>query len=148
MKSEILKYANLRVYKSLSTLNLLNSMLCNRIMKKPILVNNSRRMYELSTKLFGKSFVNAILTATFCKVLTAGNSLQEANQVSDYFRQHSNDFFTWRYPCYSGLLCRRFTWPRTRIRPALVKYSYVCRISQDTFQSKERNDFDQNYWHD
>lgn len=94
MKSEILKYVNLRVYKNLSTMNLLNAMLCNRIMKKPILVNNSRRMYELSTKVFGKSFVNAILTATFCKVLTAGNSLKEANNVSDYFRKHSNNLLT------------------------------------------------------
>lgn len=76
MQSEILKYASLRVYKGFTTFGLLNAMLCNRIMKRPVLVNNSRKMYELSTKLFGKKFVNSILTATFCKVLTAGNSLR------------------------------------------------------------------------
>jgi len=45
-------------------------------MKRPFLVNNSRKMYEISTKILGKKFVNSILTATFCKVLTAGNSLK------------------------------------------------------------------------
>lgn len=94
MQSEILKYASLRVYKSLPTIGLLNAMLCNRVMKRPFLVNNSRRMYQLSTKLFGKKFVNSILTATFCKVLTAGNSLKEANQISNYFRDHSNFIFS------------------------------------------------------
>lgn len=93
MQSEILKYANLRVYKGLTTVGLLNAMLCNRIMKRPFLVNNSRKMYEISTKLLGKKFVNSILTATFCKVLTAGNSLKQANRVSDYFRKHSNNIF-------------------------------------------------------
>lgn len=93
MQSEIVKYASLRVYKGLTTMGLLNAMLCNRIMKRPFLVNNSRKMYEVSTKLFGKKFVNSILTATFCKVLTAGNSLKEANRVSDYFRKHSNNIF-------------------------------------------------------
>lgn len=93
MQSEILKYANLRVYKGLTTVGLLNAMLCNRIMKRPFLVNNSRKMYEISTKILGKKFVNSILTATFCKVLTAGNSLKQANRVSDYFRNHSNNIF-------------------------------------------------------
>lgn len=109
MQSEILKYINLRVYKNLSTLHLLNAMMCNRIMKQPILVNNSRRMYNLSTKVFGKKFVNAILTATFCKVLTAGNSLREADQISNYFRKQSNLLFYERHSCHSRLLCRRFT---------------------------------------
>lgn len=94
MQSEILKYASLRVYKSLPTIGLLNAMLCNRVMKRPFLVNNSRRMYQLSTNIFGKKFVNSILTATFCKVLTAGNSLKEANQISNYFRDHSNFIFS------------------------------------------------------
>lgn len=76
MQSEILKFAHLRVYKGLTTVGLLNAMLCNRIMKRPFLVNNSRKMYQISTKLLGKRFVNSILTATFCKVLTAGNSLK------------------------------------------------------------------------
>lgn len=94
MQSEILKYASLRVYKSLPAIGLLNAMLCNRVMKRPFLVNNSRRMYQLSTNIFGKKFVNSILTATFCKVLTAGNSLKEANQISNYFRDHSNFIFS------------------------------------------------------
>lgn len=92
MQSEILKYINLRVYKNLTTPHLINAMMCNRIMKIPILVNNSRRIYDLSTKILGKRFVNAILTATFCKVLTAGNSLREADQISNYFRKQSKTF--------------------------------------------------------
>lgn len=101
MQSEILKYINLRVYKNLSTLHLLNAMICNRIMKKPILVSNSRRIYDLTSRIFGKTFVNAILTATFCKVLTAGNSLKQADQISDYFRKHSNNLIYYRHSCHS-----------------------------------------------
>ncbi len=92
MQSEILKYVNLRVYKNLSTVNLLNAMMCNRVMKKSILVDNSRRIYNLTSKIFGKTFVNAIVNATFCKVFTAGNSLYEADQLSNYFRKQSNIF--------------------------------------------------------
>ena len=76
MQSELLKYSQLRIYKSMSTRDLLNAMMCNRIMKKSILVDNSRWLYNMSSKIFGKTFTNAVVNATFCKVFTAGNSLQ------------------------------------------------------------------------
>lgn len=75
MKGEAMKYVHLRVYKNLTNKELFNIMLCNRIMKVPILVNNSRFLYNLSSKIFGKTFTNYIINQTFCKALTAGNSL-------------------------------------------------------------------------
>jgi len=50
-------------------------MLCNRIMKVPVLVNNSRFLFNLSSKIFGKTFTTFVINQTFCKALTAGNSL-------------------------------------------------------------------------
>ena len=95
--NQLHKFTTLRVYKHMTTLNILNSMICNRIMKSPTLVKNSRAMYEFSSKILGKKIVNWFVTLTFCKTLTAGNSLTEANQISDYFRNESNTCFILRY---------------------------------------------------
>ena len=89
IQSELLRYANLRVYKNLSTLNLLNAMMCNRIMKKPILVKNSKRIYDLSSKIFGHTFVDVIINATFCKLLSSGTSISEADQTSENLRKQN-----------------------------------------------------------
>lgn len=93
MQSEVLKYAKLRIYKNLSTLDLLNAMMCNRVMKKSILVENSRWMYNMSSKILGKTFTNAVVNTTFCRVFTAGNSLHEADKLADYFRKQSTLYF-------------------------------------------------------
>jgi hypothetical protein len=76
MPAELIKFKHLRVYKNMTTMNIFNSMLCNRLMKMPTLVKHSRKLYNISSKLLGKGFVNAILTNTFCKILTAGNTLK------------------------------------------------------------------------
>lgn len=89
MNSEIFRFVGLRVYKNMTTLNILNSMICNRIMKIPFIVRNSRTMYELSSKILTKTFVNAVVKSTFCKTLTAGNTIAEANTISEYFRKES-----------------------------------------------------------
>jgi hypothetical protein len=89
----------------MSTSNLLNAMVCNRVMKKSILVDNSRAIYNLSSKIFGKTFTNAVVNATFCKVFTAGNSLKDADSMADYFRKQSNFHHNLRHSHYFGLLC-------------------------------------------
>lgn len=76
MKAELLKFTHLRVYKNLKTIDLINAMMCNRLMKMPTLVKHSRTLYDVSSKILSKWFVNGILTHTFCKILTAGNTLQ------------------------------------------------------------------------
>ena len=94
MPASLNKFINLRVYKSMTTLNILNSIICNRIMKFPSIVRQSRNIYDISSKLLSKKFVDYIITNTFCKTLTAGNTLEEANRVSDYFRKHSTYSFS------------------------------------------------------
>lgn len=76
----------------MTTMNLVNSMMCNRLMKMPSVVRQSRAMYDVSSKILGKKIVNTILTNTFCRILTAGNTLSEANRISDYFRQQSTHY--------------------------------------------------------
>lgn len=66
----------LRVYRDLPTTRILNYMLCNRIMKRPFLVSNSPRMYNISKKIFGNGFTNMVIESMFCKMLTAGNSIE------------------------------------------------------------------------
>jgi hypothetical protein len=68
-------FKNLRVYQRLSVPLLLNDMACNRIMKISYLVDKAPIIYKTATKLLGKGFVNSIISATYCKVFTAGSSI-------------------------------------------------------------------------
>lgn len=78
MKNIASKFYSLRVYKQLSTAAVLNLMLCNRLMKIKPLVANSAKLYKYSNRVFGASFTNFVLNQTFCKALTAGNTLEDA----------------------------------------------------------------------
>ena len=75
MKNTAKNFYSLRVYKQLPTPQILNLMLCNRLMKVKPLVVNSAKIYKYSTKVLGSSIPNFILNQTFCKALTAGNTL-------------------------------------------------------------------------
>jgi hypothetical protein len=72
-------YKHLRVYKRLTLPLLFNDMLCNRAMKMSALVDLAPTIYHISTKLIGKNFVNSILSSTYCKIFTAGNTISEAD---------------------------------------------------------------------
>ena len=85
-KSSLSSFKQLRVYRRLSLPLLLNDVACNRIMKLNGLVNQAPRIYRISCALFGRNFVNALLHATYCQVFTAGNTIAEANHMSDFFR--------------------------------------------------------------
>ena len=86
IKATLDTFKQLRVYRRLTLPLLFNDVLCNRIMKLNTLVNYAPRIYQLSCNLFGKNFVNAFLHSTYCKVFTAGNTIREANEVSEFFR--------------------------------------------------------------
>jgi len=86
-KSSLDLFRSLRVYERLSVGMLLNDMVCNRIMKINFVVNRAPSIYNLATKVFGNNFINTILNATYCKIFTAGNSIAEANELSQYFRK-------------------------------------------------------------
>lgn len=75
MKNTAKSFYPLRVYKQLSTTNILNLMLCNRLMKVKPLVANSAKLYKFSRTVLGSSITNFALNQTFCKALTAGNTL-------------------------------------------------------------------------
>jgi hypothetical protein len=76
MKNTAKSFYSLRVYKQLSTSAILNLMLCNRLMKSKPLVANAAKMYKYSTQIFGSSITNFVLNQTFCRALTAGNTLK------------------------------------------------------------------------
>ena len=71
-----------RVYRKLSTLLIINDMMCNRIMKSKKFVELSPQLYRLSCRYIGHNFTNFVLQSTYCKIFSAGNSIQEANQAS------------------------------------------------------------------
>lgn len=106
MPASIETFKALRIYRNLSLGLVLNQILCNRLMKISPLVNNASRVYKLSSTIFGKRFVNLIINATFCKTLTAGNTIEEADQMSNYFRKSGTLQSMIRHPSNSRLLCR------------------------------------------
>ena len=65
----------LRIYKKLSPTQIFNLMMCNKIMKSKALVAKSPYLYNLSVKLFSRKLTHFIINKTFCKALTAGNTL-------------------------------------------------------------------------
>jgi hypothetical protein len=56
-------------------------------MKIKPLVDNSARLYKWSRAILGESITNGVLNQTFCRALTAGNTLEEAQKVADGFRK-------------------------------------------------------------
>jgi hypothetical protein len=87
-------FKQLRVYKRLSLPLLLNELACNRIMKLSSFVNAAPQIYRYSCRLLGRNFVNHIIQSTYCKIFTAGNTIQEADEASHYFRKQGNSDVT------------------------------------------------------
>lgn len=75
MKKAFNEYHSLRIYRRMSTLNIMNLMMCNRMMKVKPLVANSSKLYKVSSRIFTPTLTNFIINQTFCKVFTAGNTL-------------------------------------------------------------------------
>ena len=94
MKNTAKSFYSLRVYKNQSTASILNLMLCNRMMKAKPLVANAAKLYKYSKTIFGSTFTNFVLNNTFCRALTAGNTLQEASAIADTFRKQGNNHLT------------------------------------------------------
>ena len=92
IKATIDNFKQLRIYRRLTLPLLFNDMLCNRIMKLNSFVNYAPKMYQLSCNFFGKNFINTLLHSTYCKVFTAGNTIQEANEISAFFRTQGIDW--------------------------------------------------------
>lgn len=76
MSVELQAYKALRIYRRLPTSLIFNSLLCNRIMKVPLFVNNASKIYKGIRSIFGLSLANALINHTFCKMLTAGNTIE------------------------------------------------------------------------
>jgi hypothetical protein len=79
-------FKQLRVYRRFSLPLILNDMACNRLMKLSFFVDHAPLIYRYACKLIGKNFINELLNSTYCKVFTAGNTIEEADQASEYFR--------------------------------------------------------------
>lgn len=79
-------FKQLRVYRRFSLPLILNDMACNRLMKLTFFVDNAPLIYRYACRLIGRNFVNELLNSTYCKVFTAGNTIEEADRASEYFR--------------------------------------------------------------
>ena len=82
MNNAVKQFSHLGVYRGLTTPALLNIMLCNRVMQNKWLVANSPKLYTVSKSILGGTIVDTVIQKTFCKALTAGNTLQQAQKVS------------------------------------------------------------------
>lgn len=80
-------FKQLRVYKQLTFPLLINEIACNRVMKLSPLVDKAPQIYRFASVVLGKNFVNFFLQSTYCKVFTAGNTIQEADEASNFFRK-------------------------------------------------------------
>jgi hypothetical protein len=89
MKRQAKNFYPLRVYRHLTTGDILNLMMCNKIMKSKFMVKNAGQIYKFSKNILGANFTDAILNNTFCKALTAGNTLAEAEKVADVYRKNN-----------------------------------------------------------
>ena len=83
-------FKHLRVYKHLSVPYLLNGIACNQLMKLNFLVDRAPQIYHNATKLLGKNFVNEVIHSTYCKVFTAGTTVNEANEASAFFHKQGS----------------------------------------------------------
>ncbi len=75
MAINLSSFKALRMYRNMPLLTILNNIMCNRTMKIPFLVNNASKLYAVSIRVLGRGFTNACINATFCKMLTAGNTI-------------------------------------------------------------------------
>jgi hypothetical protein len=55
-------------------------------MKMKPFVANAKTIYDSMRKVFPQSLINSFITATFCQALTAGTTLETAEEVSGKFR--------------------------------------------------------------
>ena len=69
-------FKQLRIYQRLSMPLLFNELMCNRIMKLTYFVDKAPTIYRLSCRLLGKNFINHVLHSTYCKIFTAGSTIQ------------------------------------------------------------------------
>lgn len=58
-------------------------------MKIKPLVAKSAVLYKYSSRILGSTITNYVLNQTFCRALTAGNTLEDAEKVAETFRKQS-----------------------------------------------------------
>ena len=75
MRNAVNQFSHLGIYKALSTPAIVNLMICNRVMKSKPIVANANRLYKISRSVLGSPIVDTVIQKTFCKALTAGNTL-------------------------------------------------------------------------
>ena len=89
LKYTLKEFHNLGIYSKMSTPSIFNLMFCNRVMSFPLFVSNATLIYKFSCRILPPRLVDFVIKQTFCRALTAGTTLSEANIVSEYFRKDS-----------------------------------------------------------
>jgi len=76
MNTKISNLKHLRVYRHLSHLQLLNHLLCNRVIKSSLLVSAAPALYRYLCYFPGKTITNFLVGSTFNRLFTLGSSLE------------------------------------------------------------------------
>lgn len=72
MKPSYEQYKNYRIYRGLTTPELINNIIVLKTCAYDTIVNNSMKLYGMSTKLLGKYVTNKALLHTYGKKFVAG----------------------------------------------------------------------------
>lgn len=75
MNTNLQAYKNLRVYRHLSVLGILNQMLCNRLMKSKALVAATPALYRAAIRFPGKTITHWLVGSTLNRIFTGGNKI-------------------------------------------------------------------------
>jgi hypothetical protein len=91
MNKNLQFYKNLRVYKHLSLLGILNQLLCNRIMKSKLLVAAAPALYNACKIFPGKTITHGFIGATFNRVFTGGAHIEDLEASTRHLAERGKE---------------------------------------------------------
>lgn len=80
MSTNLQLYKNLRVYRHLNFYEIINAIICNRVMKSRMLVAAAPALYKFACRFPGKAVTHFVVGNTFNRVFTGGNSLESVER--------------------------------------------------------------------
>ena len=89
LNSSLHHLKRLRIHQRFTTLELINLIICNRIIKRKFVVDNAFAIYRAACIFPGTYITNRLLAATIGKMFTVGASLDSLKHNSKYFSNQS-----------------------------------------------------------
>jgi hypothetical protein len=91
MNTNLQSYKNLRVYRHLSLLGIINHIICNRVMKSQFLVSVSPALYQAARRFPGKTITHWLIGSTFNRVFTGGNKIEGLEESTRHLAERGKE---------------------------------------------------------